>query len=206
MKSKRKERRNLRTAHFSLFPQIRERDRREAPHSKQACLPAASPDTPPTKCHGERCRDSWLGKYRDHAPGSQIPHWLLQVALAGSPPPPFPQKHSSSCRLFPAPPLLKSFSAVRGGGGQAEVELGFELGLISGSGLRMGLGMELGASLVAQTVKESACNAGHLGSILQSGRSPGEGNGYPLQYSCLENPIDRGTWWVTGHGVAESQT
>ena len=40
--------------------------------------------------------------------------------------------------------------------------------------------------------KESACNAGDLGSILQLGKSPGEMNGYPLQYSCLENPIDRG--------------
>ena len=38
------------------------------------------------------------------------------------------------------------------------------------------------------------------------GRAPGGGNGYPLQYSCLENPMDRGTWWATAHGVAESQT
>ena len=42
--------------------------------------------------------------------------------------------------------------------------------------------------------KESACNAGDLGSILGSGRSPGEGNGNPFQYSCLENPMDRGDW------------
>ena len=47
-----------------------------------------------------------------------------------------------------------------------------------------------GASLVAQLV-ESACNAGDLGSIPGEGRSPGEGNGNPLQYSCLENPMDR---------------
>ena len=39
-----------------------------------------------------------------------------------------------------------------------------------------------------------------------SGRSPGEGNSYPLQYSCLENPMDRGAWWATVHGVAESRT
>ena len=38
------------------------------------------------------------------------------------------------------------------------------------------------------------------------GRSPGEGNGYPLQYSCLENPMDRGAWWATVHGVTESDT
>ena len=49
--------------------------------------------------------------------------------------------------------------------------------------------------------KESACNAGDLGSITGSGRSPGEGNGDPLQYSCLENPMDRGAWQATVHGV-----
>ena len=53
-------------------------------------------------------------------------------------------------------------------------------------------------------VKASACNAGDLGSILGSGRSPGEGNGNPLQYSCLENPMDGGDWWATVHGVAKS--
>ena len=45
--------------------------------------------------------------------------------------------------------------------------------------------------------KESACNAGDTGSIPGSGRSPGEGHGNPLQYSCLENPMDRGAWWAT---------
>ena len=54
--------------------------------------------------------------------------------------------------------------------------------------------------------KASACNAGDLGSIPGSGRSPGEGNGNPLQYSCLENPTDRGAWWTTVHGIAESDT
>ena len=49
--------------------------------------------------------------------------------------------------------------------------------------------------------KESACNAGDLGSIPRSGRSPGGGNGNPLQYPCLENPIDRGAWQATVHGV-----
>ena len=55
-------------------------------------------------------------------------------------------------------------------------------------------------------VKTSACSAGDLGSIPGSGRSPGEGNGNPLQYSCLENPMDRGAWWATVHGVAKSRT
>ena len=54
--------------------------------------------------------------------------------------------------------------------------------------------------------KESAGNAGDLGSIPGSGRSSGEGNGYPLQYSCLENSMDRGAWQATVHWVAESQT
>ena len=54
--------------------------------------------------------------------------------------------------------------------------------------------------------KASACNVGNLGSIPGSGRSPGEGNGNPLQYSCLENSMDGGAWWATVHGVAKSQT
>ena len=55
-------------------------------------------------------------------------------------------------------------------------------------------------------VQVSACNAGDLGSIPRLGRSPGEGNGNTLQYSCLENPMDRGAWWATVHGVAKSQS
>ena len=51
--------------------------------------------------------------------------------------------------------------------------------------------------------EESAYIAGDLGLILGSGRSPGEGNGNPLQYSCLENPMDRGAWWATVHGVVK---
>ena len=51
--------------------------------------------------------------------------------------------------------------------------------------------------------KASACNAGDLGSIPGSGRSPGERNGNPLQYSCLENPMDGGVWWATLSGVTE---
>ena len=51
--------------------------------------------------------------------------------------------------------------------------------------------------------KEPACNAGDPGLIPGSGRSPGEGNVYPLQYSCLENPIHRGAWWVTVYEISE---
>ena len=54
--------------------------------------------------------------------------------------------------------------------------------------------------------KESACSAGDLGSIPGLGRFPGEGNGNPPQHSCLENSMDRETWWATVHGVTKSQT
>ena len=54
--------------------------------------------------------------------------------------------------------------------------------------------------------KESACNAGDPSSIPGLGRSPGEGNGNPLQYSCLDNPMDRGAWRAIVHGLAKSQT
>ena len=54
--------------------------------------------------------------------------------------------------------------------------------------------------------KQSACHAGDPGSVPMLGRSPGEGNGYPFQYSCLENPMDRGAWQATVQGVTKSQT
>ena len=54
--------------------------------------------------------------------------------------------------------------------------------------------------------KESACNAGDLGSIPGLGRPPGGGHGNPLQYSCLENPMDRGALWATVHGIAKTRT
>ena len=54
--------------------------------------------------------------------------------------------------------------------------------------------------------KVSAFNVGDLGSVPELGRSPGEGNGNPLQYSCLENPMDRGAWEAAVHGVTKSRT
>ena len=60
--------------------------------------------------------------------------------------------------------------------------------------------------MVAQTVKATACDAGDLGLIPGLGRSPGEGNGTPLQHSSLENSMDGGAWWATVHGVAKSRT
>ena len=54
--------------------------------------------------------------------------------------------------------------------------------------------------------KESACNMRDPGLIPGLGRSPGEGNGYPLQYHCLENSVDRGAWQAAVHGVTKSQT
>ena len=54
--------------------------------------------------------------------------------------------------------------------------------------------------------KETACSVGNPGSIPGLRRSPGEGKGYPLQYSCLENSMERGAWWVTVHGVTKTLT
>ena len=59
---------------------------------------------------------------------------------------------------------------------------------------------------MAQMVKHLPAVAGDLGSIPGLGRSPGEGNGNPLQYSCLENPMYGGAWWATVHGVKKSRT
>ena len=55
-------------------------------------------------------------------------------------------------------------------------------------------------------IESTTCNVGYLGWISGSGRSPGEGHGNPLQCSCLENPMDRGAWWATVHGVEKSRT
>ena len=68
------------------------------------------------------------------------------------------------------------------------------------------MGVSQGGFPGGSEVKASACNEGDLGSIPGSGRSSGEGNGTPLQYSCLENPMEGGAWWATVHGVAESDT
>ena len=71
--------------------------------------------------------------------------------------------------------------------------------------LRSQLG-ELTNFPVGSVVKHLPPNAGDAGSIPGSGRSPGKGNGNPLQYSCLENPMDRGAWGAIVRGVAKSQT
>ena len=60
-----------------------------------------------------------------------------------------------------------------------------------------------GQTLIAQMVKESACNAANPGSIPGMERSPGEGNGNPFWYSCPENSMDRGDWWAIVHGVTK---
>ena len=63
-----------------------------------------------------------------------------------------------------------------------------------------------GIILSGSVVKNPPANAGDEGSIPGSGRSPGEGNGNPLQYSCLDNPRDGGSWWAAVYGVAQSDT
>ena len=70
------------------------------------------------------------------------------------------------------------------------------------TGSTLGVGGVPGGSVV----KNLPANAGDTGSIAGSGRSPGEGNGNALQYSCLGNPMDRGAWWATVHGVRESRS
>ena len=88
-----------------------------------------------------------------------------------------------------------------------------------GSGLRSSVGGQEGRRPVVEGIdircdqwlngKESVCNAGDAwdaGLIPGLGRSPGGGHGNPLQYSCLEYPMDRGAWWATVHGVTKSQT
>ena len=67
-------------------------------------------------------------------------------------------------------------------------------------------GMGFPSGSVPKSLPANAGDARDMVSIPGSGRSPGVGNGNPLQYSCLENPMDRGAWWVTVHGVAKSQT
>ena len=68
--------------------------------------------------------------------------------------------------------------------------------------MHTGYGIPIGGS----EVENPPATAGDAGLIPGLGRSPGGGNGSPLQYSCLENPMDRGAWWARGHGVAKSGT
>ena len=66
--------------------------------------------------------------------------------------------------------------------------------------------MDFSGGAVARNPPANEGDAEDSGSIPESGRSPGAGNGTPLQYSCLENPMDRGAWWAAVHGVAKSRT
>ena len=66
--------------------------------------------------------------------------------------------------------------------------------------------MEFGVLVNGSDDKESACNAGDLGLIPELGRCPGEGKSNPLQYSCLENSMDREAWWAIVYGTAKSWT
>ena len=80
-----------------------------------------------------------------------------------------------------------------------------EASILQSMGLQRA-GHHLATKLGGSVGKESACNAGDPGLIPESVRSPGEGNGNPLQCFCLGNPMDRGAWRATVHGVAKSQT
>ena len=85
---------------------------------------------------------------------------------------------------------------------EAKTVIHFKIPVISQSFGRVPI--KMGGFSGGSDGKASACNAGDPGSIPGSGRSPGEGNGNPLQYSCLEHSMDGGAWWATVHGIAES--
>ena len=95
---------------------------------------------------------------------------------------------------------VKGFGIVN----KAEIDVFLELSYIS---VKMLLFFFFFLSITGDSDgKEHTCNAGEPGLIPGSGRSSGEGNGNPLQYSWMENSMDRGAWWATVHGVAKSQT
>ena len=87
-----------------------------------------------------------------------------------------------------------------------EFPSGSTLGTVGSHGISTHTSVPFGGFPGGSEGKESTCNAGDMGLIHGSGRSSGEGNGNPLQYSCLENPLDRRAWWATVHGAAESRT
>ena len=116
----------------------------------------------------------------------------------------------STCILPPPPPTPQSGPAVCRGHSPSLRRL--EIGSLSGGVKQVRLYLfdpqapflSLSFTICGSDGKVSACNAGDLGSIPGSGRSPGEGNGNPLQYPCLENSMDGGAWWATVHGVEKS--
>ena len=108
---------------------------------------------------------------------------------------------------------LKKSLVLGSGRGPLQLKFGFLLGVLSVISLASPEAQLQKSQAIGgfdfpggSEVKTSACNAGDLGSIPGLGRSPGEGNGNPLQYSCLENPIDGGVWWSVVHGVVTSRT
>ena len=113
---------------------------------------------------------------------------------------------------------FRKIGSVRLGNASFEGRGSGEFDIIVGQTLRTEGGLEIKVSLQATALvgflngsvgKESTCSAGDTGdagSIPGLGRSFEEGNGNPLQYSCLGNPIDRGAWWAIVHGVTKSQT
>ena len=141
-------------------------------------------------------RSLWLHQTAQH---SQCPTWTDPLSLWKHTPGPLsPLKLSTVCFLSAGPAPMAQFRAGR------------EEGSSGGHGHKQGLGTDLeegnngfpGGSVV----KNSPANAGDSGSIPGSGRYPGEGNGNPLQYSCLRNPMDRGVWRATIQRVTKSWT
>ena len=108
-----------------------------------------------------------------------------------------PDEHHSINRWLSEPPMAAHGQQLSWGGPYCSSNQWLR-GTINGRSLTVGLPRGFSG-------KESACNAGDVGLTLGLGRSPGEGNGNSLQFSCLGNPMDRGAWWAPVHAVAKSQ-
>ena len=133
-------------------------------------------------CVGDACH--WSLKALVHIFSSQFSSDLAPLPPCGSP-------AGAHFRIF-------RFSAYPGSSPRTAIE--HSSGALNLLHLQNAFILDLPGDLDGE---ESACNAGDSGSISGLGTSPGEGNGYPLQYSCLKNSMDRGSWQVTVHGVAE---
>ena len=110
-------------------------------------------------------------------------------------------KESPKCPLTPSPPSAYSPHLCERNESQTSTVIPSRAPKCTRFGVIFVWGFPSGSA-----GKESTGNAGDLGSIAGLGRSPGEGNGYPHRYSCLENPVDRGAWQATVHGIAKCWT
>ena len=125
---------------------------------------------------------------------------------------PYPHHTQQRHTVFLTPEHVDDISEERTGEEQVFEDMGIfffvleRLNFTSGNHIKNWVVLNLMASPGDSDGKESACSKGDQGFSLWLGGSPGEGNGNPLQYSCLENPMDRGAWQATMNGVTKSWT